>query len=93
MTYPNSPGSKVSGTSVEAATSIQDRATKLQMACLRAIRSKAMTADEVAAKLKRSILVIRPRISELRAKQKIEPTGKRRANASGLMANVWRAVR
>ena len=47
------------------------------------------TPDEVAAELGKSVLAIRPRFSELLSYGKIEKTGVRRANASGLMAKEY----
>lgn len=49
-----------------------------------------MTADEVAAVLGKSVLSIRPRMTELANDNKIEPTGDRRENTSGREAVVWR---
>jgi len=51
-----------------------------------------LTADEIATITERSILYIRPRVSELRALHLIEPTGETRANASGKQADVMRIV-
>jgi predicted ArsR family transcriptional regulator len=48
------------------------------------------TADEAASELGESILAIRPRLSELVALGKIEDSGLRRKNASGMTATVWR---
>ena len=48
------------------------------------------TPDEVAAELGKSVLAIRPRFSELLSYGKIEKTGNRRANSSGLMAKEYR---
>ena len=50
------------------------------------------TSDEIAAELGKSVLAIRPRLSELLSYGKIEKTGVRRANASGLMANEFRIL-
>jgi hypothetical protein len=55
-----------------------------------------MTADEVAAKLGRSLFAVRPRVSELRRLGDLmpvltagpDPKPQRRANASGMMATV-----
>jgi hypothetical protein len=50
------------------------------------------TADEVAIRLNRDRLSIRPRCSELKKKLfLIQDSGERRANDSGKKAIVWRA--
>ena len=49
-----------------------------------------LTADEIAAKLAESVLAVRPRVSELFHAAKIEKTGERRLNQSGLAAHVWK---
>lgn len=86
------PGWKEPTTSRDAAKAIAPRATVLRGRCLEAFRSRGpMTADECAAVLGESVLAIRPRCSELRSEGLIEPTGERRANASGMRAAVWRA--
>jgi hypothetical protein len=53
-----------------------------------------LTADEAAKLLDRSILSVRPRVTELskEARPRIVRTDKRRANESGLFARVWRAA-
>jgi hypothetical protein len=89
--YPYQPGFKRGGdTSEQAAAEMRARASRLQRASLAALRLQDLTADEVAASLGESILAIRPRLSELVAKGKIEASGRRRPNASGKLAIVWR---
>ena len=91
LRYPDHPGSKGDlETSKEAADAIAPECNQLQEMCRVAIMWGHGTADEVAAAVGRSILSIRPRISELRAKGLIEPTTERRRNASGKSAVVWR---
>jgi predicted ArsR family transcriptional regulator len=51
---------------------------------------RELTADEIAAHLKASVLTIRPRVTELVGARKIEDTGKRRKNESGRNAAVWK---
>jgi hypothetical protein len=53
-----------------------------------------LTADEVARRLGRSVLSIRPRVSELANAERpwIARTGARRKNESGRWAAVWRAA-
>ena len=89
--YPARPGSKVSGPSRDAAESVTDAAT-LRDQALAALRRQPMTADEIAAVLHRSVLAIRPRISELVRLGSVEATAQRRPNASGRPATVWRVV-
>lgn len=92
--YPKAPGFKErGGTSEQAAREIgAGQAKALRDVVLNVIRHRPRTADEVAAALEMSVLTIRPRLSELRAKGKIEPSGERRPNASGKQATVWRAA-
>lgn len=87
--YPASPGAKVPGPSTEAAPTAGEAAT-LRESALALLRRHALTADEVAQALGRSVLSVRPRITELVARGLIEDSGVRRYNASGKRATVWR---
>ena len=49
-----------------------------------------LTADEIAARLAASVLAVRPRVSELFHAGRIEKSGERRLNQSGLAAHVWK---
>jgi hypothetical protein len=94
--YPSQPGWKAEGTSQEAASAMEKTAGNLRdlvLAALEAAGPTGLTADDVAAKLNKSVLAIRPRLTELGPKHfdKIERTGERRKNQSGLKASVWRA--
>ena len=95
--YPNAPGFKTGGTSRDAARKMAPRARTLRdqvWATLRNVYPTGLTADEVATRIGRSVLSVRPRLSELAAAGKItpliRPDGKteRRTNESGLDANV-----
>lgn len=90
--YPSEPGSKEKGgTSAEAAATVAPDAATLRGQVLAAlIELGPMTADEIAARLRLSVLSVRPRVSELLAQQRIERTGERRQNVSGMNAAVWR---
>lgn len=89
--YPFSAGSKVGGTSREAALSID--ADTMRGYVLAAYKHHPpMTPDECAGMLRQSILTVRPRCSELRRLGKLAPTGTRRPNASGRMAEVLTAI-
>ena len=86
--YPNSAGYKRRGTSRDAAKRIGNcKATHDKILAL--LRQQPMTADEVAEALKRPVLYVRPRLSELVAKGLICETGRRRLNESGLSAAEW----
>lgn len=89
--YPNIPGSKAPGTSEEAADSMRDSAPTLRAKALEVLRKcGGATADEVAWTLDKSVLAIRPRITELSKMGLIQDAGYRRRNKSGRNAVVWR---
>jgi hypothetical protein len=90
-TYPRRPGFKARGPSEEAARRVAGEASRLRTAVLVELRQSpnGRTADEIAASLRRSILSVRPRVSELHADGKIEPSEERRRNESGHSATVW----
>jgi predicted ArsR family transcriptional regulator len=94
-TYPESTGWKTDSppTSKAAGLAVEDRAATLREQAYGRLVCAPCTADEVAEELHESVLAIRPRLSELRAQGRIEPTGERRKNASGHSAAVWQAVR
>jgi len=90
-TYPEHPGAKVSGTSQDAADNMAEIAPTLRDQVLWLVfLSGGITTDEAADRLNVSVLSVRPRFSELRMMGKIEQTGERRTNTSGMTANVWR---
>jgi len=93
-TYPQHPGYKVEGTSAEAAAEMAVSSPGLRDRILELMqRAGNLTTDEAAERLGADILGVRPRFSELRQMQKIEPTELRRTNRSGLRAIVWRLKR
>lgn len=94
--YPERPGWKEPTTSRDAAEKVEPIVATLRDQVLSAMRiawPSGLTADEAAAKLGRSEFSIRPRLSELRKMEAIEPTTARRPNASGMSAIVWVARR
>lgn len=94
--YPTAAGAKEETTSREAAKEIEKtgRAALLRHKVTRWFRKgKTGTADEVAEALKEDILSIRPRVSELHMKGKIEHTGERRKSSHGRTSHVWRWVK
>src|ERR1041385_6952074 len=94
--YPLAPGSKGDKTSREAARRISLRSSAVRAEALsefRAIHPNGLTADQVAKLIGKSLLYVRPRVSELRADGLIEPTPETRPNAeTGMSARVWRAT-
>lgn len=87
--YPSSPGFKEPTTSQDAAIKIRGHVETLRARVLAAIIAApdGLTADEVAALLGETVLAIRPRVTEL--KGRIERSGERRKNVSGMGAAVW----
>lgn len=88
--YPHTPGYKERDTSRRAALAVRPRAATLRQRCLEVLRGQELTADEVAAKMGESILSIRPRIAELNKMGLIVDAARRKRNASGENAKVWR---
>ena len=91
-TYPETPGYKTDGTSREAASKADRFAGNLRELAYAAIVGagvRGKTADEVAAQLGKTVLAIRPRVSELVAQNRIEKSGARRTNVSGMTADVY----
>lgn len=87
--YPDVAGWKATETSREAAEATNARGLRaLVWAWLN--EHGPHTADEAAAALGLSLLAVRPRFSELKARHRICDTGARRVNASGKRAIVWR---
>jgi hypothetical protein len=93
--YPDAPGYYAGApkTSREAAESIADAALAREAAALALISALAgygATADEVAERLGwEERYSSRPRLSMLRARGKIDDSGKRRRGVSGRMQAVW----
>lgn len=88
--YPNAPGFKVSGPSQDAAEKVQTKTERLRAAILEALATSPMTADEMADHLGHSVLLVRPRFSELKRVGRIEESSARRRNQSGMTATVWK---
>lgn len=88
MNYPHIPAIGKTDTSAAAAPSLP-QAKALQRRVLFALSHGPSTADEVAARIKESVLAVRPRFTELSRVWRIEDTGERRKNASGRNAIVW----
>ncbi len=97
MLYPHAPSAKVTGTSEDAARSMDSNAVTLRFEIFRVMQRthapSGWTADEMASWLGESVLSIRPRFSELKALGKIYDSDMRRKNSSGRSAVVWLAAR
>lgn len=93
--YPFRPGHKAAGPSAEAAECVAGSAKNLRSEVLRImiLTAHSMTADEIAAELKKSVLSVRPRVSELHRMGLIHPAGGRGKNDSGMSATRWEVVR
>jgi predicted ArsR family transcriptional regulator len=92
MNYPETPGYKKAGTSKDAADSMREKAPTLRDRVLEHLTCVPDTADGCAYVLGKTIMAVRPRLSELFKLGKIADTGKTEPNESGRMATVWRAV-
>jgi hypothetical protein len=82
------------GTSEHAAADAAPRAPSLRQNILMAIVAKPQTPHEVkeTLRLKNDISTVRARMSELRCKGLIEPTGATRLTPNGSRAEVMRAT-
>lgn len=97
FSYSRAPGFKARGTSRDAARAVRADAANLREKVYGAFLAAGydgLTADEAARLLNRSVLSVRPRVTELsrESKPRLVKTNKRRANESGLKATVWRTV-
>jgi hypothetical protein len=93
--YPNSPGWKGGETSREAGNAISADAKNLRgkvLSLMRDLAPEALTADQIAIRLRRSILSVRPRVSELARLGKLVSVEERGKNESGMSARKWRAA-
>ena len=93
LTYPDAPGFKEKGgASEDAAKRLAPALKKNQTEALNALHraGKPLTADELAEFLGKTIVSIRPRVSELRRLGLIVSTGERRASSFGQASTVWK---
>src|SRR5689334_14048637 len=88
--YPHTPGYKDGDVSKRVAEAITPEAETLRGKVETLYRHGAKaSADRIAAALGRSVLAIRPRVSELVKQGKIKDTGERERNESGQPAKVY----
>lgn len=93
FTYPHAPGYREPTTSKAAAKAVANEAGKLRERVFETIRDagpSGLSADQAASLLGRTVLSVRPRVTELAKAERITRTGERRANESSLRAHVWR---
>lgn len=93
FSYPRSPGFKERTTSRDTAIAIKDDAKilrELVIGCYERAGAIGLTADACAALLNRSVLAVRPRVSELVADGKVVATERTAKNDSGRPARIWR---
>lgn len=93
LSYPSQAGFKEATTSREAAQGIEasGKAELLREAILELYRSGFTgTADDCAHRIGESILSIRPRVAELKARQVLVATGERHRAEGGRSAAVMR---
>lgn len=94
--YPKGPGYTEPTTSKDAARGIAPRVRTLRERALEEIRragDEGISADDVAERMNKNILSIRPRVAELKALGLIEETGERSENDSGMTAHKWRLAK
>jgi len=89
--YPDVAGFKAPGPSEQAANTISGTAKTLREQVLKTISEApaGLSADAVADRLGKSVLSVRPRVSELRRLGEIRPTTQRAKNQSGMSATIW----
>jgi len=88
---PEARGYRHTDTSHAAVPGSENAAT-LRGLVRQALMARPMTADEIAAFIKRDRLSIRPRVTELKNAGRIYDTGRRRMNQSGKTAAVFALV-
>ena len=88
--YPETPGYKARDTAKAAADGIAPQAKSLRARVFDAIKAQPGTPEEIAARLGVPLMNVRPRTSELSARELIEDSGERREADGGRKAIVWR---
>lgn len=94
--YPDEPGYKEVTTSKDAAEKMKPLASGLRalvLAELKEVYPRTLTADQLATRLKKTVLAIRPRVTELYKTGLIERYGPRGKNVSGMTAHALRWVK
>jgi len=87
--YPHAPGFKARSTAKAAAEAMAPKAQSLRARVFDALKEKADTPEGVAARIGEPVMNVRPRCSELAARNMIADTGQRREAMGGRQAIVW----
>jgi hypothetical protein len=87
--YPITPVYKAHGRLKEAAKAIAEIAVTLRDQVVIVDCPHGITADGIAHELNRSVLSVRPRVSELPRRDEIRQTGAGDTNENGMSASVW----
>jgi hypothetical protein len=92
--YPDAPGHRGIGTSVEAADLIAPFSSRLRQLVYRTLweHPGGLTVDELCAMVGYPRYSLQPRFTELKHASLIRDTGRRRFNQSGARAIVWATV-
>lgn len=93
--YPNMPGHRWSGPSMEAAAAIKPSVATIQAKVLAALIEagrNGLTTVELTNSLNMDFANVQPRTTELKILGLIEASKMRRPNPSGVRATVWVAV-
>lgn len=88
--YPNRPGFKARETAKAAADGLAPKAGSLRARVYDALKHGPMTPEEIADLIGEPVMNVRPRLSELSAKDLIEDSGLRGEAMGGRKAIKWR---
>ncbi len=94
-TYPDAPGSKDrsgSTTSRVAAAAFAPKAKPIRLRTLEVIETRPSTPEEVADQIDVHFMIVRARVSELRAQGLVTPTGEKGRGALGGRVLRWRST-
>ena len=88
---PDSPGPRpgAAATSHEAARAFAPKAKPIRLRAVEVLRSGPATAEQIGEQIGVHFMIVRARLSELRAKGHVEDSGKRGAGALGGKVVVW----
>ena len=88
--YPQHPGHKREGTSKDAADGIAPRAKSLRMRVFDALKTRPNSPEGLSDILGEPVHSLRPRFSELSARNLIEDSGARGVAMGGRPCIIWR---